>query len=231
MINNLKFTNKDKYEDYAYIYINKAIDILKEEKENKDDYKNKDESMELIKLELNKKYDCLTYLIGVVSYMKIFSEDHYNLIRENIEKICNQFSKKSEQSILKLKCLNLYCNEIEVDYNKILDLFSKAKKYAVYSMINPENTILFVYILNEYIRLDGYIKDFDKTVKMEDIEETIETIENYLTNMKNEKKDSKMINYIENYYNNTIEKIKIIKNNKEEKNYKLISNLKLDLFK
>ena len=40
-----------------------------------------------------------------------------------------------------------------------------------------------------------------------------------------------MINYIENYYNNTIEKIKIIKNNKEEKNYKLITNIKLDMSK
>ena len=96
-------------------------------------------------------------------------------------------------------------------------------------MINPENTILFVHILNEYLRLDGFIKDFDKTVKIEDFKEIIETIENYLTNMKNEKKDSKMINYIENYYNNTIEKIKIIKNNKEEKNYKLITNLKLKI--
>ena len=230
MINQLKFKNKEKYEDYAYIYINKAIEILKEEKENNDDNKNKDESMELIKLELNKKYDCLTYLIGVVSYMNIFTENHYNLIRENIEKLCDHLSKRSEQSILMLKCLNLYCNEIEIDINKILDLFSKAKKYAVYSMINPENTILFVYILNEYIRLDGYIKDFDKSVKINDIEETIETIENYLTNMKNENKDSKMIKHIEDYYNNTIERIKIIKN-KKEKNYKLITNLKLDLFK
>ena len=70
---------------------------------------------------------------------------------------------------------------METDINKILELFSKAKKYAIYSMINPENTILFVYILNEYIRLDGYIKDFDKTVKIDDIEEIIETIDNYLS--------------------------------------------------
>ena len=83
--------------------------------------------VELIKLELNKKYDCLTYLIGVVSYMNIFTEEHYNLIRENIEKLCDQLSKRNKQSILMLKCLNLYCNEIEVDSNKILDIFSKGK--------------------------------------------------------------------------------------------------------
>ena len=159
--------------------------------------------------------------------MDIFTEEHYSIICENIEKLCEQLPKRNEQSLLMLKCLNLYCTDMEVDTNKILDLFSKAKKYAVYSMINPENTILFVYILNEYIRLDGYIKDFDKTVKIDDIQEIIETIENYLTNMKNENKDPKMIKHIEDYYNRTTEAIKVIQKNKKGKNYKLISNLKL----
>jgi len=221
MINAVKFQDIDKYEDYAYIYINKALDILKGEKQKNDD---KEENIDI---DINKKFDYLTYLIGVLSYMDIYTEDHYNLICENIEKLCEQLPKRNEQSLLMLKCLNLYCTDMEVDTNKILDLFSKAKKYAVYSMINPENTILFVYILNEYIRLDGYIKDFDKTVKINDIQEIIETIENYLTNMKNENKDPKMIKHIEDYYNRTIETIKIIQKNKKGKNYKLISNLKI----
>ena len=160
--------------------------------------------------------------------MDIFTEEHYNLIRENIVKICEQIPKRNEQCLLMLKCLNLYCNEMETDTNKILELFSKAKKYAIYSMINPENTILFVYILNEYLRLDGYIKDFDKTVKIDDIEEIIETIDNYLSTMKKENKEPKMIQYIENYYNNTIETIKIKQKNQKGKIYKLISNLKFN---
>ena len=224
MINAVKFQDIDKYEDYAYIYINKAINILKGEKPKNDE---KEENSDIVNIESNKKYDYLIYLIGVLSYMDIFTEEHYSIICENIEKLCEQLPKRNEQSLLMLKCLNLYCTDMEVDTNKILDLFSKAKKYAVYSMINPENTILFVYILNEYIRLDGYIKDFDKTVKIDDIQEIIETIENYLTNMKNEKKDPKVIKLIEDYYNRTIEAIKVIQKNKKGKNYKLISNLKL----
>ena len=227
MINSVPFENIDKYEDYAYIYINKAIDILKEEKETKD-IKEKEDNIDILLLDKNKKYEYLIYLIGVISLMDIFTEEHYNLIRENIVKICEQIPKRNEQCLLMLKCLNLYCNEMETDTNKILELFSKAKKYAIYSMINPENTILFVYILNEYLRLDGYIKDFDKTVKIDDIEEIIETIDNYLSTMKKENKEPKMIQYIENYYNNTIETIKIKQKNQKGKIYKLISNLKFN---
>ena len=122
----------------------------------------------------------------------------------------------------------MYCNENEADTNKILNLFSKAKKYAIYSMINPENTILFVYILNEYFRLDGFIKCLDKTIKINDIEEIIETIETYLNNLKKENKDLNMIKYIENYYNNTINAIKMRQKDRKGKIYKLISNLKFD---
>jgi vacuolar protein sorting-associated protein 35 len=222
MINNLKFQDIDKYEDYAFFYMNKALEILKGENSKKEENNND------IIIEENIKYEYIIYLIGAVSKMDIFTDQHYNTIRENIEKIIEGLSKRNEQCILMLKCINLYCNEMEIDTNKIIDLFAKAKKYAIYSMINPENTILFVYILNEYLRLDGFIKDFDKTVKIEDFKEIIETIENYLTNMKNENKYEKIIKNIENYYNATIENIKLRKKEKSGKKYRLISNLNID---
>ena len=159
--------------------------------------------------------------------MDIFTDEHFIQICEDLEKISEGLIKRKEQCMSMLRCINLYCNEMEEDTNKILELFQKAKKYAVYSMTNPENTILFVKILNEYVRLDGIIKDFDKTVKVNDVEEIIETINNYLITMKNENKDPKMIKYIEDYYNNTIETIKIKKGEKKEKLYKLISGLKI----
>ena len=73
-----------------------------------------------------------------------------------------------------VKSINLYYNEMVEDTNKILELLSKNKKYAVYSMTNPENTILFVKILNDYLRIDGYLKDFDKTLKANDIKENLD---------------------------------------------------------
>ena len=228
MINTIKFEDFDKYEEYAYNYINQALDLLKDEKNKKDENMNNEDKVEIITIDINKKYECLTYLIGAFSYMEIFTEKHYNQITEDIEKICDQLPKQNERCLLMLKCINMYCNENEADTNKILDLFSKAKKYAIYSMINPENTILFVYILNEYFRLDGFIKCLDKTIKINDIEEIIETIETYLNNLKKENKDLNMIKYIENYYNNTINAIKMRQKDRKGKIYKLISNLKFD---
>ena len=235
MVNGLKFEDIDPYEIYAYDFINKAILILKF-KGNKDEKKdsntpdsnqiNKDaEDIEII--DENKRFIYLTNIIAAVSTMDIYNDEHFNSICDDLEKMSEGLMKRKEQCLSMLRCINLYCNNVEEDTNKILELFQKAKKYAVYSMTNPENTILFVYILNEYVRLDGIIKDFDKTIRVNDVEEIIETINNYIFNMKSENKDPKMIKQIEDYYNNTIGSIKEKKNSKNDKVYKLISSLKI----
>ena len=228
MINAIKFEDFDKYEEYAFNYISNALDLLKDDKNKKEENANKEDNAEIIKIDASKKYNYLVYLIGAFSYIEVLNEEHYNHITEEIEKLCEQLPKQNERCLLMLKCINFYCNENEADTNKILELFSKAKKYAIYSMINPENTILFVHILNEYFRLDGFIKCLDKTIKINDIEEIIETIETYLNNMKRENKDINMIKYIENYYNNTINTIKMRQKDRKGKIYKLIANLKFD---
>jgi len=228
MINAIKFEDFDKYEEYAFNYISNALDLLKDDKNKKEENANKEDNAEIIKIDESKKYNYLVYLIGAFSYIEVLNEEHYNHITEEIEKLCEQLPKQNERCLLMLKCINFYCNENEADTNKILELFSKAKKYAIYSMINPENTILFVHILNEYFRLDGFIKCLDKTIKINDIEEIIETIETYLNNMKRENKDINMIKYIENYYNNTINTIKMRQKDRKGKIYKLIANLKFD---
>jgi hypothetical protein len=235
MVNGLKFEDIDPYEIYAYDFINKAILILKF-KGNKDEKKdsntpdsnqiNKDaEDIEII--DENKRFIYLTNIIAAVSTMDIYNDEHFNSICDDLEKMSEGLMKRKEQCLSMLRCINLYCNNVEEDTNKILELFQKAKKYAVYSMTNPENTILFVYILNEYVRLDGIIKDFDKTIRVNDVEEIIETINNYIFTMKSENKDPNMIKQIEDYYNNTIGSIKEKKNSKNDKVYKLISSLKI----
>ena len=160
--------------------------------------------------------------------MDIFDEKHFSSICDDLEKISEGLVKRNEQCLSMLKCINLYCNEVEEDINKIVELFSKAKKYAVYSMTNPENTILFIKILNEYLRLDGIIKDLDKSIKINDVEEIIETIKNYLITLKTENKDQNLIKKIEDYYNNTIDTIIKRKGEKNGKLYKLISSLKIN---
>lgn len=235
MVNGLKFEDIDPYEIYAYDFINKAILILKF-KGNKNEKKDSntpessqnnkdDEDTEII--DENKRFIYLTNIIAAVSTMDIYNDEHFNSICDDLEKMSEGLMKRKEQCLSMLRCINLFCNNVEEDTNKILELLQKAKKYAVYSMTNPENTILFVYILNEYVRLDGIIKDFDKTVKVNDVEEIIETINNYIFTMKSENKDPNMVKQIEDYYNNTIGSIKEKKNSKNDKVYKLISSLKL----
>ena len=235
MVNGLKFEEIDPYEIYAYDFINKAILILKF-KGNKNEKKDSntpdssqnnkdDEDAEII--DENKRFIYLTNIIAAVSTMDIYNDEHFNSICDDLEKMSEGLMKRKEQCLSMLRCINLYCNNVEEDTNKILELLQKAKKYAVYSMTNPENTILFVYILNEYVRLDRIIKDFDKTVKVNDVEEIIETINNYIFTMKSENKDPNMVKQIEDYYNNTLESIKEKKNSKNYKVYKLISSLKL----
>ena len=229
MVNGLKFEDIDKYEIYAYEYLNNALILLNNNSNDKNKDKDKDKKPEDIEIiEEEKKFAYITNLIGTVSTMDIFTDEHFRQLCEDIVKMSEGVSKRNEQCLLILKCINLYCNELEEDTNKIVELFGKAKKYAVYSMTNPENTILFVKILNEYLRIDGIIKDFDKTVKIKDVEEIIEMINNYLMTMKNENKDPEMIKKIEEYYKNTIDTIKKRKQEKKGKIYKLIANLKID---
>ena len=235
MVNGLKFEDIDPYEIYAYEFINKAILILKfkgnKDEKNKnitpDNRQNNKDEEDLEVIEENKRFKYLTNIIAAVSTMDIYNDEHFNRICDDLEKMSEGLMKRKEQCLSMLRCINLYCNNVEEDTNKVLELFQKAKKYAVYSMTNPENTILFVHILNEYVRLDGIIKDFDKTVKVNDVEEIIETIKNYIVTMKSENKDPNMIKQIEDYYNNTIESIKEKQNSKGDKVYKLISTLKL----
>ena len=139
-------------------------------------------------------------------------------------------SKKNEQCLLYINCTKLFFNEINKDLNKISELLKKAKKTAVFAMTNPENVILFINILNEYLRYDGLVVDFDKTVKIEDVNEIIEAINNYLMSLKSENNDKDTINKIENYYKNTKNLINSIKNKneKESKYYKLFTKINFD---
>ena len=228
MVNGLKFEDIDEYEAFAYEFINNAIIILKMENKKQQNDKNDKNSEEVEEIEGNKKFNYLINIIGAVSKMDIFTDEHFSQICIDLETIAEGLNKRKEQCLSILNCVNLYCNEVEEDTNKILGLIAKAKKYAVYSMTNPENTVLFVNILNEYLRLDGILNDFDKVVKVNDVEDILETIQNYLITMKNENKEEEIIKRIEDYFKRTLEIIKIRKGEKNGKKYKLISNLKMD---
>ena len=218
------FKNKEKddesnknYEENILEFINKILEMFTE-----DDIKSKN------------KLEFLINLIGNIYSLNIISKENLVKISGKIEKIGEKISKKNEQCIFLINFSKLFYNEINKDVNKIVELLNKAKKTAVYAMTNPENTILFIYILNEYLRYDGLIENFDKSAKIDEINEIIEAINNYLMSLKSENGDEKTIKKIENYYKNTLELIKCKKNmisqekNNDKSYFKLFEQLNLD---
>ena len=204
--------NKNSYEETLLIYINKILSMFTDGEINK-----------------KNKLELLINLIGNICSLTILSKDNLIKISTKIEKICDKINKKNEQCLSLINSSKLYYNDINKDVNKVIELLNKAKKTAVYAMTNPENTILFIYILNEYLRYDEKIEDFDKMAKVDDINEILEAINNYLMSLKSENNDKTVISKIENYYKNTIELIKSKKlNNKENKYFKLFEKVNLD---
>ena len=206
--------NKIKYEENIMNFINKILSMFKDGE-----------------VDPRNKLEFLIDLIGNICSLNIISKENFTNISTKIEKIGDKISKKNEQCISMINCTKLYYNNINKDTNKIIELLNKAKKTAVYAMTNPENTILFIYILNEFFRYDEIIEDFDQIAKIDDVNEIIEAINNYLMSLKSENNDKKTITKIENYYKNTIELIKSKKiNNKEneKKYFKLFEKINFD---
>ena len=142
----------------------------------------------------------------------------------------DKIPKKNEQCLSYINSTKLYFNDTNKDLDKISELLKKAKKTAVYAMTNPENAILFIYILNEYLRYDSLVEDFDKIVKIEDINEIIEAINNYIMSLKSENGDKNIIDRINTYYKNTKNLINSLKNKqeKENKTFKLFAKINFE---
>ena len=79
------------------------------------------------------------------------------------------------------------------------------------------------------MRYDGLVEDFDKIIKLEDVNEIIEAITNYLMSLKSENNNKELVSRIDNFYKNTKNLINSLKNkDKESKYYKLFSKINLE---
>ena len=104
------------------------------------------------------------------------------------------------------------------DGKKVLDCLSKAKKIADFSLTNPRNLILYIYLLNKYI----YYIDIDTEniveIDNEYIEDLIEAIKNHMVTIKTDKNiDACFLPEIEKYFKNTLNLITERKSEEEHK--------------
>ena len=111
------------------------------------------------------------------------------------------------------------------DKVKISDCLTKAKKYADYAMTSPNNAILFVSLLNEYVRYDLTVEKFDEIVKADTVIDLVEYVKNFISTVKEEKKISEGFNKVESYFNNTMA---MIKQYQDKKMGSIIGQIKIE---
>lgn len=174
------------YEEFCYSFIANAMSLLTEGKIGTD-----------------QKYENLCMLIGCLISISILSEENRNNITTNILQISQNLMKRTEQANAMMLCSKMF-----TDKTKISDCLTKAKKYADYAMTSPNNAILFVSLLNEYVRYDLTIEKFDEIVKPETVIDLVEYVKNFISTVKEEKKINEGFNKVESYFNNTMTMIK-----------------------
>ena len=186
--NNVKI-DKNNYEEVCYSALTSAIQVFNSGKMNND-----------------LKVDLLNEMIGAVLNFNILGHDNLIGITSNIVQAAQTLIKRGDQCIAILSCVHLFCNGDNMDKNKVNDCLIKAKRFADFAMTNPQNAILFIYIINKYIYLiDKFENDgFCDFISIDTINDLIELVKNHIHSMKIENKDAKYLPEIEEYYNNTL---------------------------
>ena len=186
--NNVK-VDKITYEEVCYSSLSSAIQVFNSGKMNND-----------------VKVDLLNEMIGSVLNFNILGHDNFISITSNIVQAAQTLIKRGDQCIAILSCVHLFCNGENMDKNKVNDCLVKAKRFADFAMTNPQNAILFIYIINKYVYLIDKFENigFCDFIVVDTINDLIELVKNHIHSMKIENKDAKYLPEIEEYYNNTL---------------------------
>ena len=158
------------------------------------------------KIEPENKVHLLSFMIGTVLNLTVLGRDSFIKISSDIVSAAQTLMKRSDQCIAILGCVNLFFNNIVTDKDKINDCLTKAKRFADFAMTNPQNAVLFIYILNKYLYLIEKCEseEFLEFIKIDNVNDLFELVKNHIQSMKIENKDAKYLPEIEEYYNNVI---------------------------
>ena len=206
-LNNLKLL-KENFSEKCFDYLDKSIIILSSEK-----------------IENNEKFNLIIQMIGTLNEINIISLEKYKILIEKINEFPIKLNKRNEQCKLMLNLSNLYYNKINKENEKVIFCLKEAKKFAEYSLTNPLNTVLFINILNYYIKFDLIIENFNKIANIDDINDLIDKIKNYIITIQEDNKienKNEILNKIKKYFNDTMIYIKNINDKKLEKVGQLI---------
>lgn len=157
-----------KFEDTIFKYLNNCLVVLKEKQ-----------------VEGKEQTNLLINLIGTLLLMKTLDKERIEQLISEIYQCCVTLVKRADQCQATLACTNLFYFLLE-QKEKTSQCLSKGKRFADFSMTNPENLSLFVLLLNKYLYYIEIEKSDEEIVKREDLEDVIETIKNHLQTIKTE---------------------------------------------
>ena len=194
-------TNKllrEKLEENCLLFFNNCINI----------YNNIDKE---------KKFEFFADICQKLLHITIFSEENLEKFISDLLNDAKKMIKRSDQFNGYLMISQLYYTHFK-DGKKVLDCLNKAKKVADFSLTNPHNLILYIYLLNKYIYYIDNDEENIMEIKNEQIEDLIEAIRNHMLTIKTDKNiDSSFLPEIEDYFNKTLNIIEIRKKAPEHK--------------
>ena len=178
-------SSKEKFVDICLSLFNNCIEIFK-------------------KFEKEKKYELFSAICHNLLYNKLFNNEIYENIINDLFKESKNMQKRSEQFHCLLIISQLYYNHFK-DGKKVSEFLLKAKKIAEFSLSNQHNLILFVDLLNKYLYYIESDKENIVEINKDIISELIEDINNFIYTIKTDKNiDTSFLPDIEKYYKNTL---------------------------
>jgi vacuolar protein sorting-associated protein 35 len=191
-------TSKEKFVDLCVSFFNNCMELFK-------------------KFSEDKKYEIFNDICQNLLNNKLFSNEFYENIINDLFKEAKNMKKRSEQFNCLLMISQLYYNHFK-DGKKVYEFLSKAKKIADFSLSNQRNLILFVILLNKYLYYIESDKENIVEISKDMISELIDDINNYIITIKTDKNiDASFLPEIEKFYKNTLDII-IERKNKENHN-------------
>jgi len=178
--------NQEKFLELFKYYMNTSIQIFKEFKNDQKD-----------------KVNLLGNMIGNLVRFKLSSADNIEPIADEIKTLSLNLVKRAEQCHAMLNCTELYFtinNE-----KKAKECINKAKRFADFSMTNPENLPLFIIIINKYIYFIEATEGDNYFFSKDDIDDTIEVVKNHISTIKNENTNQGFLPEAEKYFKDTLD--------------------------
>jgi vacuolar protein sorting-associated protein 35 len=184
-INQMK-VNPEKFIDLYKYYMNNAIQMFKEIKNDQRD-----------------KVTLLANMIGNLVRFKLGSTDNIEPIADELKTLSLNLIKRADQCHAMLNCTELYFTLN--NGKKAKECINKAKRFADFSMTNPENLPLFIIIINKYIYFIEATEGDNYFFEKDDVDDTIEVVKNHVSTIRNENTNQAFLPEVEKYFKDTLD--------------------------